>query len=325
MSLASTHSRPEIDRSLSATVVICTHDAERWPALCRAVGSVRAQLRPAHQIVVVVDHADELAARARDAFSDALVVTNVHGRGLAGARNSALAHSVGDIVVFLDDDASAEPTWLDQLLAVYEDPRVIGAGGAVVPVWPAGRPRWFPTEFDWVVGCSWVGLPDRVAPVRNPIGASMSFRRGAFACAGLFTDGIGRGRRDAMGCEETEFTIRLRHARPESLVVYVPAAEVHHHLDRRRTSWTYFATRCHAEGRSKALVAGAVGTRDALASERQYSRKVLPAAVVQGLRDARHGDPSGVLRAATIVAGLGITAAGYAEGRVSARVRQLRG
>jgi hypothetical protein len=47
--------------------------------------------------------------------------------------------------------------------------------------------------------------------------------------------------------------------------------------------------------------------------------------VVQGLRDARHGDPSGVLRAATIVAGLGITAAGYAEGRVSARVRQLRG
>jgi GT2 family glycosyltransferase len=314
-----------LERGLSATVVICTHDADRWNALCRSVGSVRAQRRSAQQIIVVVDHDDELAARAHDAFPDALVVTNTYDRGLAGARNSALAHAIGDVVVFLDDDASADPAWLEHLLAVYEDPRVIGAGGAVVPVWPAGRPRWFPTEFDWVVGCSWVGLPHCVAPVRNPIGASMSFRRGAFASAGLFTDGIGRGRRDAMGCEETEFTIRLRHARPESLVLYVPAAEVHHHLDRRRTSWTYFATRCHAEGRSKALVAGAVGARDALASERRYSRRVLPPAVLRGLRDARHGDPSGVLRAAAIVAGLGITAAGYAEGRVSARLGHVRG
>ncbi|MBV8950953.1 MAG: glycosyltransferase family 2 protein [Actinobacteria bacterium] len=310
--------------SLSVAVVICTHDRRRWMLLRRAVRSVQEQRRPAQQCLVVVDHDDALLEQVRTELPDVLVVANEERAGLAGARNTALRYARGDVVAFLDDDARADPEWLARLVPYYDDPHVLGVGGSVVPVWPAGPPGWFPEEFGWVVGCSWSGLPTGVGPVRNPIGAGMSFRRRAFHVAGLFTNGIGRGRGDAMGCEETEFTIRLRHAEPSTVVLYVPHAVVHHHVATERTSWAYFVARCRAEGRSKALVAAAVGSRDALSSERAYSTSVLPRGVARGMRDAGRGDVCGALRAGAIVAGLAATAAGYVEGRLRADLRARR-
>jgi hypothetical protein len=306
---------------LTIAVVICTHDPRRWALLCEAIASVRQQRRSVQQIIVVVDHHEELLAKVATEFPDVVAVRNGSAPGLAGARNTALTYADAEIVAFLDDDARADPSWLHELTPWFGNELVAGAGGAVTPVWPGCRPRWFPPEFDWVVGCSWIGLPDRVAPVRNPIGAGMSFRRQTFELAGHFTDGIGRGSGDAMGCEETEFTIRLRQLDPTSVVLYVPAAVVRHHVDICRTSLSYFLTRCRAEGRSKALVSSAVGTHDALSSERTYSTRVLPRGVMRGVRDACRGDAGGVLRAAAIVVGLLVTAAGYADGSIRRRLR----
>lgn len=299
----------------SVTVVVCTYHDDRWALLCDALGSVRAQSRPADQVVLVVDHNDALLERATLAFPDVDVVANECPRGLAGARNTALTRASGDVVAFLDDDARAHPAWLAHLVAVYDDERVVGAGGAVEPAWGVTKPRWFPDEFLWVVGCSWPGLPSAVGEVRNPIGASMSFRRDAFTRAGRFTDGVGRGASDLMGCEETEFSIRLRRAVPDAVVLYVPAARVGHHVDGPRTTWRYFVSRCMSEGRSKALVAASVGSGAALASERTYTRRVLPRGVARGIGDASRGDATGLLRSAAIVAGLAVTATGYIRGR----------
>jgi hypothetical protein len=210
---------------------------------------------------------------------------------------------------------------------VYSDPRVLGAGGAAVAAWPDKQPRWFPEEFNWVVGCAYTGLPLSTAEVRNPIGACMSFRRTAFDRAGAFTYGIGRTAADGMGCEETEFSIRVRRTVPGSVLLYVPAARVQHHVDDGRQGWRHFLQRCLAEGRSKALVADEVGRRDALASEWPYAVRVLTAGVVRGLRDALSGRPDGLLRSAAIGAGLGTTTYGYLSSRVRIgreRKRSLR-
>ena len=109
----------------------------------------------------------------------------------------------GDVVAFLDDDAEADPGWLEELLAQYDDPHVAGAGGRAMAVWPQRRPRWFPPEFDWVVGCSYTGLPETVSPVRNLIGAAMSFRRTIFDQLGSFDTEMGRLGVLPLGCEET--------------------------------------------------------------------------------------------------------------------------
>jgi GT2 family glycosyltransferase len=302
--------------ALTVGVVICCYTENRFAQLQAAVESVLRQTRPPDDLTVVVDHAPALLVRARRELGDrALVVANGGQRGLADARNAGVRHTATDVVAFLDDDAVADERWLEQLTAWYADPDVVGTGGVVEPQWAQAPPRWLPAEFLWVVGCSYAGLPETPSDVRNPIGANMSFRRPALEPRG-FQPGVGRVATRPMGCEETELAIRAARERPGGRVVHVPAARVRHHVPAERSRWRYFASRCWAEGRSKAIVAGLTGTNSGLASERAYVRRTLPAGVARGLRDALGGDLSGLGRAGAIVAGLFLTAAGYLRGRV---------
>ena len=304
--------------SPAASVVICAYASGRWESLVAAVDSTARQTRPALETIVVVDHNPELLRRARARLGYVEVLTNDGPRGLSGARNTGVEAAQGEIVVFLDDDALADQRWLEELLSVYDDPNVLGAGGVANPIWVSGAvPRWLPSEFYWTVGCSYRGLPTGTVPVRNPIGANMSFRRSTLERIDGFRDGIGRVGRTPLGCEETELAIRVRRENPGATILHVPTARVAHAVPAERANWRYYFSRCWAEGLSKALVAAEVGADDALASERTYTLRTLPEGVMRGLGDALRGDRGGLLRAAAIVCGLLVTAAGYLRGRLA--------
>jgi len=301
------------DRSVA--VVICAYTMERLADIERAIASVRQQRRAADELILVIDHNDELASLARERFLDARVVVNAEARGLSGGRNTGIASASSDVVAFLDDDAQAGSEWLETMLAWYDDPSIIAVGGTSEPVWRSGRPGWFPVEFDWVVGCTYRGLPTVAGDVRNLIGSNMSFRREVFERVGGFDHAIGRVGTRPVGCEETELCIRAVRLMPGSRIVYDPALHVNHYLPDGRAKWSYFRARCYAEGLSKAIVAGLVGADRGLASERSYATRTLPAGVVMGIGEAirqRRLAPLG--RAAAIIAGFGLTGAGFAVG-----------
>src|SRR4029077_20484063 len=108
--------------------------------------------------------------------------------------------------------------------------------------------------------------------------------------AGPFDTGVGRLGTTPLGCEETELSIRLRRAVAGSELLHVPSAAVHHSVSDSRATRGYFVRRCYSEGRSKALVSDRVGTRHALASERTYTMRTLPAGVVRGIAEGVRGD-----------------------------------
>ena len=304
------------------SVVICTYTEARWDDLVAAVASVQRQTVAPREIIVVVDHNPLVLARARAYFMDrqnVVVIENSGERGISDARTCGFAATRGAIIACLDDDAVATPDWLERLSAGYEDPRVLVTGGKIVPSWDSGRPFWFPEEFDWVVGCTYKGMPDTQVAVRNLISCNMSLRREAFEAVGGFNSGIGRLGALPIGCEETEWCIRVGQRFRDKVLLYDPAAIVHHHVPVARARWGYFIRRCYAEGLSKALVAHAVGRGDALSAERAYATRVLPAAVARNMYRAmtRH-DMAGVVRAAAIVLGLSATATGYVTGTATA-------
>jgi GT2 family glycosyltransferase len=302
----------------NVSVVICAYTEARWDDLVAAVKSVQCQTIPPKDIVVVIDHKPGLLERARAQLPSVVAVENVEPRGLSGARNSGVAVAQGEVIAFLDDDAIAAPDWLERLGAAYTAPNIVGVGGAIEPFWQDGRPRWFPSEFNWVVGCTYQGMPEATAPVRNLIGANMSFRREVLAMVGGFRSGIGRIGIIPTGCEETELCIRARQRSPDKVFLYEPGSRVRHRVPTSRIQWGYFRSRCYAEGLSKARVSLLVGAGDGLASERTYTFRTLPRGVIRGVADTfLRRDPAGLARAGAIIAGLLITTAGYVAGTVS--------
>jgi glycosyltransferase involved in cell wall biosynthesis len=307
---------------LPVTVVICAYTERRWDDLLASIASVRAQSAPADEILVVVDHNDALLRRLRPVGAGeprVRVVASTRTRGLAGARNTGVAEATGAIVAFLDDDARADEDWLKHLGAGYEHDGVLGVGGAIEPAWRTARPEWFPPEFDWVVGCTYRGMPEFRSPVRNLIGANMSFRRWVFDGVGGFNEGMGRVDTLPLGCEESEICIRAATRWSEGTFVYEPLARVQHTVPSERAAWSYFRARCYHEGLSKAAVARLVGQVRGLESERAYARRTLPRGVARGVRDGLTRDRAGFRRAGAILVGLATTTVGYARGRMAHR------
>jgi GT2 family glycosyltransferase len=312
-------------RLLDVSVVICAYTDERWHDLVAAVSSIHQQNTPPREIIVVIDHNPHLLEQVQMHLPSVIALENSGPQGLSGTRNSGIAKAQGALIAFLDDDALAEPDWLVQLSRHCEDSQVLGVGGVVEPVWLDKRPVWLPEEFYWVVGCTYRGLPETAQAVRNPIGANIAFRREVFETVGGFRSGIGRVGKYPVGCEETELCIRAHQQWPERIFLYQPQATVFHRVPGNRTSWRYFCARCYAEGLSKAVVTRYVGVKDSLASERTYTLRTLPKAIMRNSRDVLfRADLTGLLRAGAIVVGLAVTVIGYFMGIIFSEVARPR-
>ncbi|MFD6894990.1 glycosyltransferase family 2 protein [Rhodococcus sp. NPDC060086] len=308
-------------RTMTMDVVICAYTLERWDDTLAAVESVRNQTTPPHEIVLVVDHNPDLYERFRAALPDVTVVENRKQRGLSGGKDTGVDITTSDVVAFLDDDAVAHPEWLRHFRDAYVDENIVGVGGTTLPAWESERPRWFPEEFDWVLGCTFTGREP--GTVRNLLGGNASFRREVFSVAGGFPSHIGRTSEQSrpLGCEETEFCIRVHQHRPEWTFVFEPRSVIWHRVPAARETFSYFRSRCFAEGLSKAAVTRSVGVTDGLSAERSYTTRILTRGVARGIGEAFRGERAGIERSYAISVGLLAAAAGYVRGGVPLRRR----
>jgi glycosyltransferase involved in cell wall biosynthesis len=302
----------------SVSVVICAYTLDRWDDLMRAVESVAHQTYPALETIVVIDGNEELKRRAEESLEGVAVLMNTHGPGLSGGRLTGGDHASGAILAFLDDDAIADDVWLEELHAAYDDPNVLGAGGRVDPLWETERPSWLPAELDWVVGCTYVGLPIDDGRIRSPIGANMSMRADVLERTGSFAAELSRlerGKTVSGTAEETEFCIRAANLYPGQYWVYRPRARVRHAVTAQRATWRYFLRRCRVEGDAKGHLTALAGTGQGLRAERIYVRSVLPRAVAREIAGVFRGRGDGLGRAGAIVVGLGVTTWAYLRTR----------
>ncbi len=311
-------------RAKGASVIVCTFSAHRLEQTIACVESVLAQQPPPAEVVVVVDHNEHLQTMLGERLDGrARIIANPGEPGLASARNAAVGFSRGDPIVFIDDDAVAHERWLERLLGAFDDPSVLGAGGHAFPAWEHTRPAWFPDEFLWVVGCSYRGLAGR-GPVRNPLGCNMAFRAQAFERAGMFDPRMGRLGNRPLGCEETEFCVRLARSVPGAQLVLVSGANIDHRVPPDRTRARYLLRRCYYEGISKALVRK-LGDPRALDTERTYVRRTLTCGLVRDIRVAVTG-PNRIAalgQIAAVIGALAAAVAGYVFGAVAFSLKRL--
>jgi glycosyltransferase involved in cell wall biosynthesis len=300
----------------SVSVIICAYTEERLVDIREAVASLERQTRQPEEIILAIDNNRALYETVRHEFGEAVnVVLNQAVKGLSATRNAGIAATRGDLIAFLDDDAVAEPDWLERLLGHFDNPRVRAAGGRSVLAWARGRPAWFPEDLDWTVGGSFTWLPLRTAEVANPHGHNMCFRREAFSSVGMFETVLGRHGQGGQGGEERELCLRLADRFPDSQIIYEPAALIRHKVPTMRSRWGYLVKRSYGEGISKVYIQQVSRTyaRTPLSTENDYLRYLLLQAVPRRL--VRFWRLVELIQVAAILLSIAAVGIGYIVGR----------
>ena len=299
---------------MTVSVIVCTHLAARLHLLRAALESLAAQTLPADEVIVVVDAPDDLARQVEALGLADVVVPMGQQSGLSRARNAGIAASSHELVAFLDDDATADPGWLAGLVRSLTDDRAaLGVSGRSVPMWESSQPTWLPDEFLWVVGCSYRGLPEDRAVVRNFFGGCACIRRSVFDRVGGFRSELGRTLTGHAGGEEAELCLRAANALSGHFL-YEPDAVIRHRVPDGRATRRYFVDRCLGEGASKALVQALSGWAP-LETESAFLRHTIPAAVLTAARGVPRRNWSAAAKLAPLLTGVGVTGAGYLKAK----------
>jgi GT2 family glycosyltransferase len=206
-----------------ASIVVPTRARPRYLEV--ALASIAPQALAAGVDVLVVDDAGASPAiHALAGRFGARYEPHPRPLGLNVARNTGVAHSDGELVVFVDDDVEVRPGWLDALLgAAREHPRVPVFTGPIRPRLE-GRGGWARHS------CGREGPPitaldlgpEDTDRVRYAWGANMAIRRDALARVGPFDVTL-----EHAG-DEQEWQDRLAAACSGARVLYVAAAALDH-------------------------------------------------------------------------------------------------
>jgi GT2 family glycosyltransferase len=174
--------------------------------------------------------------------------------GLSFSRNLGISMARGDILVFIDDDAVAEPRWLAEILELYETyPQAAAVGGRIDLFWESLCPEWLDRSlFGYLGELDYGDKTLRINPDQRLGGGNFSIKREWLERCGGFSPRLGRNQRSLLSGEEVELLLRVQELGGECY--YVPSALVYHPAPISRLNKKFFRQRVYWGARSAVRV-----------------------------------------------------------------------
>ena len=209
----------------TAVVVVATYRRPDHVRTC--LEHIRQQTVAPERVVVVDASPDELTRRVVDDFPGVEYRRNDLGVGLlATSRAIGVQGATEDVIAFIDDDAYAEPQWLAEILAAYDDPAVGAVGGRADNDRPGeeleGWDRIGRLLPDGTLTGNFGADPGRVIETDHMLGANMTVRAEALRSIG----GIHDYYPGTCLREDSDLALRVKTAGWK--VVFAPRAAVLH-------------------------------------------------------------------------------------------------
>jgi glycosyltransferase involved in cell wall biosynthesis len=245
--------------SIDVSAVVCTHNP-RDDHLRRTLAGLRGQtLGGDRWELLIVDNAsdEQLADQVDVSWHPNGRVVREDQVGLTHARLRSFHEVEAPLIVYIDDDNVLAPTYLERVVALFENRPDVGAlGGKALPEYEVAPPDWF-DEVGMDLGCrdlgddvqvaSWQDVPDsdRSYPGCAPIGAGLAIRRDAYA---TYVESAARdARRTALGRageslasgEDNDIVMTL--LEEGWSVGYFPSLELTHLIPEERLTPEYLA------------------------------------------------------------------------------------
>jgi glucosyl-dolichyl phosphate glucuronosyltransferase len=251
-----------MNEPLLLSIATTSYTMERLKDVIDLLNSVENQTYSHVETIIIVEKSEELLRSIEKYVAENIhrpikVIFNNGEKGLSAARNLGVQNAAGDVIAFIDDDATILPDWAAETIKTYADSSIIGITGPILPDWQDEVIDWFPKEFDWILSCSGFSDITDYQVVRNAFGTNMSFRREAFISSGSFLTNLGAkgggtsGKHELVG-DEAEFSIRIVRDSGKH-ILFNPKVRVKHKVYKYRITPSFIARRAYWEGYTKAL------------------------------------------------------------------------
>lgn len=252
------HNPIQLKNAMKITAILCTYN--RSSSLATVLYSLAASELPerVEWEVLVVDNnsSDEtrsVAERFCRMYPGRFRYLFEPRQGKSFALNSGIREANGEVLAFLDDDVTVEPTWLDRITTPLRDAQWAGSGGRILPESGFTPPPWLALDGPRNLGfalCAKFDLGDESGELKDaPFGTNMAFRKEVFEKYGGFREDLGPRPGSEIRNEDTEFGRRLM-ASGERLC-YVPSAVVYHEVHASRVRKQFFLSWWCDRGRAK--------------------------------------------------------------------------
>ena len=175
------------------SVIICSYNREDH--IINAIGSLYRQTIPRsdYEVLVIDNNSKDNTAQVVHAWQEAhkdldLFFTVETRQGASWARNTGAREAKSPLLVFMDDDAVAEPDFLERILHFFEQhPEADGLGGRIIPRYIPAEPKWMSHYLSALVGnFDYAQTVTEFKPNKYPLESNMAITKQSFDEIGGF-------------------------------------------------------------------------------------------------------------------------------------------
>lgn len=248
------------------SIIFCTYNREKY--LYNALKSIANQDIPwqDYEILLIDNNSTDRTKEICQQFQLDYLEANFKyfletNQGLSYARNRGVKESNGEILVFVDDDATVLQEYLksiDQFFADYPD--ASACGGPIIPVYEIEKPSWLSPYTEQLLGGA-LYEGKEIKPFTNgkfPGGGNSAFKREVFEKYGLFNVELGRKGTGLIGAEEKDLYDRL--TKGGEIFYYLPQMGIYHYIPEKKLSSSHFKELTYSIGKSEKIRTKAISS-----------------------------------------------------------------
>ena len=259
------------------SVIICTYNREKY--IYNVLKSLADGTMPAnaYEIILVDNNCTDGTRQEVDRFCKDFPNVQLRycietNQGLSHARNRGIQESAGNILVYVDDDATVNAEYLSAYASWFEaHPETHAAGGPIIPHYETGsEPRWM-TYFIKRLLTGYLYFGDKAKPFPGdnyPGGGNAAYRREVFDKVGLYNVQLGRNGDSLAGGEEKDIFNKMK--KEDMQFTYLPDAVLYHSIPAYKLEPDYFNRLTYSIGqseRARTLKIGKKAYRERILSE----------------------------------------------------------
>lgn len=282
--------------ALKISVVICTYNRAAY--IRDAMESLLRQTlsRDAYEVIVVNNHSTDDTHAICTTFISShpeanFIFLNENRQGASFARNTGAAIAGSPLLCFMDDDAVAEPDYLERIVVFFQThPDAGGLGGRILPKYIPAEPAWMSHYVSSLVGHFHYSEEVSVfAPNKYPLESNMIIRKADFDTIKGFNSALpGVVGTLRIGGEGKDFFFRLK--KLGRTIYYDPAIRVQHVVETAKLTREYMYRVASGIGRGERVRTKQKGYLAFLSKILEYLAK-LGASLILGIKYSLQGNP----------------------------------